>query len=97
MALRAVKEERIADDLLVDLSRHPGWQVLKERMEAQQKREMDSLALFLLRNPAQVDQMALSRKRGFFSGQRWFMRAVERELAIFNRQPVPDDPEEATE
>jgi hypothetical protein len=87
MALRSVKEQRIADDLLVDLARHPGFQVLKERMLAHQQREMESLGTFLLRSPDQLDPLALERKRGFYAGQRWFLRAVENELALFNRQP----------
>lgn len=78
--------ERVVDELLADLARHPGWQVLADRVHAYQEQDAVALRDKLIREREPLDQLALARARGFWAGQRWILRAASNELAAFNRQ-----------
>jgi hypothetical protein len=84
---------RPADDVLADLARHPGWQILEERAKANHEREAETLRDYILRNPAALDPMKLERARGFWAGQRWLLRQARHELSAYaaaqEKQPTP--------
>jgi hypothetical protein len=83
---------RLVEDVLADLARHPGWQILEERVLEHQKREAETLRDFILKNPAALDPMKLERERGFWAGQRWLLRQARHELSAYARQEEQTTP-----
>ncbi len=81
---RTIQRKRAPiDDVLADLARHPGWEVLRERANAEQEKQASSLRDFLLLNPAALDPLKLERARGFWAGQRWLLRQASNELSAY--------------
>ena len=84
------------DAVLADLARHPGWQVLAERAKAYQEKDAEVFAKAILRQREPIDQLAVARARGFWAGQRWMLRQVRHELAIYRAQEAEREAAETT-
>ena len=76
---------READEILVDLARHPGWKILEERVLDYQRQESEILARQLVRGQEPLDNLTLARARGFWAGQRWLLRQVRHELTAYQK------------
>lgn len=68
--------------VLVDLARHPGFALLRTRLEQRHRRDVESVAAQLVAGEL-VDQRVLDKRHGFWLGGRWLLREAEHELRSF--------------
>ncbi len=73
----------ISDDLLADLFQHPGFTVLKERLQERKNKDLDVLARSILYLNGEVDQRAIDEKRGFWRGADWFLTETKKGASAF--------------
>ena len=73
------------DNLLADLFKHPGFEVLKTRVNAELDRKALSLATLITRTDSPVDQRKVDRERGFQQGVLWFLNETKKRAKAFEK------------
>ena len=73
------------DALLTDLFKHPGWNVLEDRVNEELERRANALTTLILRTDAPVDQRKVDHARGLVEGVRLFRREVQRGARAFEK------------
>ena len=67
--------------LLVDLTKHPGWSVLKGTVESSAQKRALGLSKMLLFTDDPVDQLALAYERGYYKAMFDLIRKPEQALS----------------
>jgi len=71
------------DAILSSLFDHPGYQLLKEKFQAERQRYFTNLAKELSRGTKPVDQRVIDEKRGMWNQGTWFFKEVEKGHSAF--------------
>jgi hypothetical protein len=66
--------------LLADLTKHPGWQILKQNVETSAEKRALGLAKILLFTDESVDQISLAYERGYYKAMYDLIRRPEQAI-----------------
>jgi len=73
------------DALLDELFRHPGFDVLKKRIEETREDDALILANTIIRSTHPIPQRMVDERRGFWKGADWFLRETKRGASAFTK------------
>ena len=73
------------DALLAEVIKHPGFTVLRDRVE--RRRELGSLRLAdkIIASNKPIEQREIDEERGFWRGVDWFIRETKRGASAFDK------------
>lgn len=71
--------------LLNDLFKHPGFEVLMQRIDKLSEEDALTLANTILHSGNPIDQRRVDEKRGFWRGVEWFIRETKKGARVFER------------
>lgn len=73
------------DAILADLLQHPGFEILKSRIEETKDKQALRLAGTMLHSNDLIDQRKVDEMRGFWRGVDWFIRETKRRANAFEK------------
>lgn len=73
------------DAILADLLKHPGFEILKNRVDALRDEKALKLAKTMIFSNSEIDQRLVDEMRGFWRGVDWFIRETKRGANAFDK------------